>query len=175
MVMAFPDSQDSTTDVIARDVFLDALEDAELVIQIQAQRPRDLVSALQTAQHMESVMKAAAIKNGRPIRVVVQTADPVAVAPESRGTLENELRDLRAGQWVLLDAVRQLERSHETRFDPPPGVGTAAPPRREVLGKGRVTYDRGTRQVNRMALALNAGEKDTSLGAAILGPEDGKG
>ena len=42
-------------------------------------------------------MKSAAIKNGRPVRVVVQTADPVTVAPEAREKLENELRDLRAG------------------------------------------------------------------------------
>ena len=101
MVMDFLGSQDSTTEVIARDVFLDALKDAELVIQIQAQRSRDLESALQTAQHMEAVMKSATIKNGRPVRVVVQTADPVTVAPESCGKLKNELRD----QRVLLDAV----------------------------------------------------------------------
>ena len=116
-------------------------------------------------------MKSAAIRNGRPVRVVVQTADPVMVAPESRGKLENKLRDVRAGQRLLLNAVRQLERFQETRFDPPPGVGTAAPPRREVLGNDRATYDRGTRQVNRGGACFKCGEEGHFARVAILGPE----
>lgn len=45
MVMAFPDPADRTTDIVARDIFIETLEDPELVIQIQAQRPVDLDSA----------------------------------------------------------------------------------------------------------------------------------
>ena len=60
---------------------------------------------------------------------------------------------------MLLDAVRQLERSHEPRFDPPPGVETPAPSQREVLGNGCATYDRRTRQVNRGGACFKCGKE----------------
>ena len=41
MVMVFPGPTDRTTEIVARDVFLDALDDPELTFQIHTQRPRD--------------------------------------------------------------------------------------------------------------------------------------
>ena len=38
MVLAFPGPTDHTTDLVARDLFIEALEDPDLVIQVQAQR-----------------------------------------------------------------------------------------------------------------------------------------
>ena len=49
MVLAFPGAADRTTDNVARDVVIEALEDFELVIEVQAQRPAYLDSALQVA------------------------------------------------------------------------------------------------------------------------------
>ena len=71
MVLAFPGVADRTTDVVARDVFIESLEDLELVIQVQAQHPADLDTALRVAQHMEAVMKSLLNKSSKPIRMVV--------------------------------------------------------------------------------------------------------
>ena len=49
MVMTFPGPTDRTTDIVARDVFVEALEDPERIIQVRAQRPAHLDSALQVA------------------------------------------------------------------------------------------------------------------------------
>ena len=41
MVMAFAGPTNRTSEVVARDVFLDALDDQELAFQVHTQRPRD--------------------------------------------------------------------------------------------------------------------------------------
>ena len=64
----------------------------DLVIQVQAQRPTNLDSALQVAQHMEAVMRAVISKSSKPVRTVVQDAGNPRV--------EVELRDLTAGQSI---------------------------------------------------------------------------
>ena len=99
MVMAFPRPTDRTTDIVARDVFVEALEDPELIIQVQAQRPADLASALQVAQHMEAVKRTLTSKTSKLARAVVQGTGDLR--------LEAELRDLKAGQRHLLDLIQQ--------------------------------------------------------------------
>ena len=42
MVMTLPGIGDRTTEIVARDVFLEALDDPDLILQIQAQRRSDL-------------------------------------------------------------------------------------------------------------------------------------
>ena len=49
MVLAYPGPQDRTTEVFACDSFLEALEDPELIVQVQAQNPPNLDSALRVA------------------------------------------------------------------------------------------------------------------------------
>ena len=51
-VLAYPGPPNNTTDMVARDAFLEVLDDAELVIHIQAQMPMSLDSAVLMAQHM---------------------------------------------------------------------------------------------------------------------------
>ena len=46
MELAFQRSPDHTTEIVARDVFIEALEDPKMVIQVQAQRPADLDSVV---------------------------------------------------------------------------------------------------------------------------------
>ena len=75
MVLAFPGPTDRTTDIVARDDFIEALEDVDLVIQVQAQLPTNLDSALQVAQHMEAVMRTVNSKSSKPVRTVVQGAE----------------------------------------------------------------------------------------------------
>ena len=50
MVLAYPGPQDMTTQILARDSFLEALEDPQLTVQVQAQNPRNLDGALRIAQ-----------------------------------------------------------------------------------------------------------------------------
>ena len=45
MALAYPVFQDRTTEILARDSLLAALEDSELVVQIQAQKPPNLDSS----------------------------------------------------------------------------------------------------------------------------------
>ena len=58
MVMAIPGPWNRMTEIVAPDVFLDALDDAELIFQIHTQRPRDLDSAVQMAQYIAAVMRS---------------------------------------------------------------------------------------------------------------------
>ena len=109
MAMAFPGPADSTTDMVTRDVFIEALADQDVVIQIQVQRPADLNSAVQVAHQMKAVMKSLTRKSCKPVRAVVQgTRNP---------RVEAELRDLKAGQKHLLDVVRQFGRPENEHND----------------------------------------------------------
>ena len=119
MMLPFPGPADRTTDVVARDVFIEAIEDPELVIQVRAQRSADLDAALRVAQHMESVMKYLLNKSSKPVRTVVQgTTDP---------HVEAELRELTAGHKHLLDVLQQLVRSEPRRTAPFDGTRERSP------------------------------------------------
>ena len=89
MVMAFPVPTDRTTEIVARDVLLDALDDPELTFQINTQRPRDLNSAVQIAQYFEAVMRSLRIRSSKRVRTVVQGGD--------EGKLTAEFKYQRAG------------------------------------------------------------------------------
>ena len=110
MVMAFPGPTDRTTEIVARDVFLDALDDPELTFQIHTQRPRDQDSAVQIAQYMEAVMRSLPCWSSKPVNAVVQS--------ENEGKIE--LRDLRAGQRHLLEILEQSGRRADTRTNQQP-------------------------------------------------------
>ena len=70
MVLAYPGSKDRTTAVLARDYFLEALEDSELVVDVQAQNPPNLDSALCIIQRMEAVFQTVHSRVSKPVRVV---------------------------------------------------------------------------------------------------------
>ena len=102
MVLAFPGPADRTTDVVARDVFIKALEYTEPAIPLQGQRPADLDAALRVAQHMKAVMKSLLNKSSKLVRTVVQgTTDP---------RVEAEFRELKGEQKHLLDVLKQRVR-----------------------------------------------------------------
>ena len=110
MVLAFPGPTDRTTDIVARDVFVETLGDPELIIQVQVQRLTDLDSALQMAQHMEAVIRSIAGRSGNAVRVVVQDTMDSRVAAA--------LKELKAGQEYLLELLQQLSarQEHRTRY-----------------------------------------------------------
>ena len=70
MVLAYPGSQDRTIEVLARDYFLEALEDPELIIHVQAHNPHNLDSALRITQRMDSVLQTVHSRVSKPVRVV---------------------------------------------------------------------------------------------------------
>ena len=59
MVLAYHGPPNKMTEMVVRDAFLEALDDAELVIHIQAQKPTSLDSPVRVAQHMEAVLHSA--------------------------------------------------------------------------------------------------------------------
>ena len=75
MVLAYPGPQDRTTEILARDSFLETLEDPELIVQVQAQNPSNLNSALRVAQRMEAAFQTVNTRASKPVRVVSE--DPV--------------------------------------------------------------------------------------------------
>ena len=77
MVLACPGPPNKTTEMVASDAFLEALDDAELVIHIQAQKPTSLDFAVRVAQHMEVVLHSTGGRSGRPIRTVIREQEPV--------------------------------------------------------------------------------------------------
>ena len=107
MVMVFPGPTDRTTEIIARDVFLDALNDPELTFQIHTQRPRDLDSAVEIAQYLEAVMRSLPSRSSKPVRTVVQGGDEDKLAAE--------LEDLCDGQGHWLDTLEQFGNRLEGR------------------------------------------------------------
>ena len=104
-LLAFPEPTDPTTDIVARDVVIEARDDSNLVTQVQAHGQTKLDCALQVAQHMEVVMKTVITTSSKPVRAVVQgTGDPL---------VEAELSDLKAGQRHLLELLQQLARPEQ--------------------------------------------------------------
>ena len=96
MAMAFLGPAERTTDVVARNVSIEALEDPELVIQIQAHRPADFGFRC-AGDTLEAVMNSITSKPSRPVRVVIRiTVDPCVAA---------EIRDMEAGQKNLIDLL----------------------------------------------------------------------
>ena len=107
IVMSFPGPTDRTTDVVARNVFVGALEDAKLVIQVQAQRLADLDSALHVTQHMEAVMRYIKGRSGKAMPALVpNTTDPRVAA---------EHKELKTGQKDLLELLQLLSARQEHR------------------------------------------------------------
>ena len=72
MVLAYPGPPNKTTEMVASEAFLEALDDPELVVHIQAQKPSSLDSAVRVAQHMEAVLHSVGSKYSRPVRTVVR-------------------------------------------------------------------------------------------------------
>ena len=112
IVMAFPGKTDRTTKIVARDVFLDALNDPELTFKIHTQRPLDLDSAVQIAQYMKAVIRSLPSRSSKPVRAAVRSG--------IEGKIEAELRDLRAGQRHLLETLEQIGRRADTRTNQQP-------------------------------------------------------
>ena len=77
MVLAYPGPPNKTSEMAARDAVLEALDDAELVIHIQAQKPTSLDSAVRVAQRMEAVLHSAGGRSDRPVRTVIREPEPV--------------------------------------------------------------------------------------------------
>ena len=57
MVLAYPGPQDRATEILARDSFLEELEEPELIDQIQAQNPPNMDSDLRVARPMKAIFK----------------------------------------------------------------------------------------------------------------------
>ena len=70
MVLAYPGSRHRTTEVLARDSFLEALEEAELIDQVQALNQPNLDSALRVTQGIEAVFETVHTRASKPVRVV---------------------------------------------------------------------------------------------------------
>ena len=56
--------------MLARDSFPEALEDPELIVEVQAQNPPNWDSALRVAQRMEAVFQIVHTRASKPVRVV---------------------------------------------------------------------------------------------------------
>ena len=107
MAVAFPGPTDRTREIVARDVFLDVLDDPELTFEIHTQRPRDLDSTVQIAQYLKAVMRSLPSRSSKPVRTVVQGGD--------EGKLPAELRDLCAGQRHFHDTLKQFGKMFKDR------------------------------------------------------------
>ena len=98
MESAYPGPKDRTTGVLAHDSFLEALEDPDLTLQVQAQNPRNLDGALKIAQRMEAVIQTVHNRVSKPDRAV------------SKATAGQEDQVSEKDPWLeqLAKAVQQL-------------------------------------------------------------------
>ena len=70
MILAYHGFHDRTTAVLTRDYFLEALENPEVVVHVQAQNPPNLDSALRVTQRMEAMFQTVNSRVSKPVRVV---------------------------------------------------------------------------------------------------------
>ena len=103
MVLAYPGPPSKTTEMVAMDAFLEAMDDAELIIHIQALKPTRLDSAVRVAQHMEAVLHSAGGRSSRPVRTVVREPEPVKADGGTKEALAN--------QSLMLSALQELRNS----------------------------------------------------------------
>ena len=66
VVMAFPEPTNRTTEIVVRDLFLEALDDPDLTFHIHAQRPRGLASAVQAAQYIRHAFASQLVEQTSP-------------------------------------------------------------------------------------------------------------
>ena len=88
-VLAYPGSPNDTTEMVVRDAFLEALDDPELVVHIQAQKPSSLDSAVRVAQHKEAVLHSVGSKHSHPVRTVVRESKRSEADEEAKEALAN--------------------------------------------------------------------------------------
>ena len=98
MSLAYLGPQDRTTEALALDSFLEALEDPEFTVQVQAQNPRNLDGALRIAQRMEAVFQTVHSRISKPVPAV------------SEAMAGQEVQVSEKDPWVeqLAKAVQQL-------------------------------------------------------------------
>ena len=89
--MASPGPPNKTTEVVASDAFLEALDEAELVIRIQVQKLTSLDPAVRVAQHMQPVLHSAVVRSSRPSRTVVRESEHVAADGGTKEALANQI------------------------------------------------------------------------------------
>ena len=70
IVLAYPGPQDRTTEVLGLDFFLEALEDPDLIVKVQAQNPPNLDSALRVVQRMAAVFQMVHTRASKLVRIV---------------------------------------------------------------------------------------------------------
>ena len=100
MVLTYPGPPYKTTEMVARDAFLEALDDPELDVHIQAQNPSSLYSAVRVAQHMEAVLHSVGSQHSRPVRTLVREPE-ISEADEGA-------KEALANQGAMLKALQAL-------------------------------------------------------------------
>ena len=100
MVLAYPEPPNKTTEMVARDAFLEALDDPEQVVHIQAQIPSSLDSAVRVAQHMEAVLHSVGSKHSRLVRAVVRESE--------RSEADEGAKEALANQGAMFKALQDL-------------------------------------------------------------------
>ena len=93
-----PGPQDRTTQILALDSFLEAIEDPELIVQVQAQNSPNLDRALRVVQRMEAVFHTDHSRASKPVRVLSEGP----AGPE----VNEKMKDPRVEQ--LANSVQQL-------------------------------------------------------------------
>ena len=100
MVRAYPGPPKKTTEIVNRDAILEALDDQELIIHIQAQKPTSLDSEVRLAQHMEVVLHLPDSKYSRPVPTVVREPEGLKADEEAKEQMIN--------QGLMLSALKDL-------------------------------------------------------------------
>ena len=113
MVLAYPGSHDRTTEILARDYVLEALEDPELVDHVQAQNPPNLDSALRVTRRMEAVFQIVHSRVSKPVRVVSEEKRGPACGDEAK---DDWMEQLTKAVQLMDRRLEQMDsREHEVR------------------------------------------------------------
>ena len=121
MVLAYPGPRDRSTEVLASDSFLEALEDQELIFQVQAQNSPNLNSALRVAQRMEAVFQTVHTRASKSVRIVREGPMGPVVGERAKDPWMEQLTK------AVQQLNQQLSQVKDSARGPPLFVMTASP------------------------------------------------
>lgn len=130
---AYPDATPELQDVLARDNFIDALQEDDLRLRIRQARPQSLQAALETALELESFQLASRHRNrwlrGSSWNVrKVDEENPNAQLPSNEGNTKFERLEAMINQLLQEIKKRPQRRFYERRQSPADSSGNSPPP-----------------------------------------------
>jgi len=141
VVLAYPVPSNETTEIIARDAFLEAMHDRELSLKVREREPKSLDEAYRTALRLEAYQRTTETEDRRRTPNRVRGTQ----GTEMNGQMQSQLDRFLAAQ---LESQRKWQKDMEERFNRQfaelrSSANRDPEPRRETYSRGNNQRDQG--------------------------------